>query len=85
MDKVLRTREWIMLMIIFTLLAGFMGYTAGFTAGLNWSIEKAFWLLEIKGYEVDINLPLIQTGIQMYKSHAEFQNLLPDLNGSDLR
>ena len=64
--------------IIGVLLGYVIGYSIGYGAALNWAVEKAFWLIEIKGYEIDINKGVILQGLLQYKNHVD--GLLPPLN-----
>ena len=63
------------------LLGYIIGYSIGYGAALNWAVDKAFWLIEIKGYEIDINKGMILHGLFQYKNHVD--GFLPPINITD--
>jgi len=72
--KRLKSREWVLLIVIMGLVGFGMGYSIGYMSALNWSVDKAIWLLEIKGIEVDINAGLIAEGLWRYKDRIGEMN-----------
>lgn len=73
-------KKIIALVIIVFMVGSVVGYSIGFTSGLNWSVGKAIYFLELKGIELDINKEEIVYGIQMYKNH--FNACYPDLQNA---
>lgn len=47
------------------------GYAAGYENALNWGVEKAVYMLELKGYEVDLNTHLIASGLAVYQERVD--------------
>jgi len=64
---------WIMiLMTIIGCFAGYIiGYSSGYMSALNWAVEKALWMFDMKGVEIDINGDLITAGLYRYKRNMD--------------
>ena len=59
-----------------------LGYTIGSETRkfqeLDWCAEKAVWFLDIKGYELDINEPLISYALFRYQGRID--SILQQIN-----
>ena len=56
--------------LISLLIGGLIGYQIGYVAGLNWSVEKAIYFLELKGIKIDINSKMITAGLRYYQDNV---------------
>jgi len=56
--------------IIISLIIGILiGYNIGFTATLNWGVNKAIHFLSLKGIEIDIEKEELIYAISQYRNH----------------
>lgn len=61
----------IIISIIIGIIAGAgVGYVAGFGAGLNWAFDKAIFLLDKQGIEINFNEDMIKAGLFQYKNNV---------------
>ena len=67
---------FIICMLFLVLLGYTLGYAVGYTAALNWAFEKAIYILDFKGIEIDINKDMIISGLITYKNHAYWDKIL---------
>ena len=62
------------IVIIFFIIGILIGYAIGYMAGvswaLNWGVNKAVYFLELKGYDVDFNIPMIAAALYQYKNQV---------------
>lgn len=64
MDK----RE-IVFVVVVCLLFSLIGYIGGYASGLNWSFDKAIWLLDHQGIKIEFDKEMIATGLLQYENH----------------
>lgn len=58
--------------LVLGLLLGFsFGFYVGTYKALDWSVDKAVYLIELKGIEVDVNKELITWGLMTYKRRID--------------
>lgn len=66
-----REIKLISIIIIIGILGFTIGWTIGYTTALSWAIDQGMELLEINGYNVEIDADTIKAGIAMYTGNFE--------------
>lgn len=69
--------------VIAGILIGFnwgfgIGFGIGYQRAINWSVDKAIWLFNLKGVDIEISKELISWGLVGFKNNIDRCFVTPD-------